>query len=179
MECYFHKLKKNLAQIFVYDMPPHLFCFCQIIFFVPSARSFQWREAYFWKAGACSAWYINLQKAGGKSPSDTVLKTSLMKLKQSAFMCLRGLWGNLSVPALHPAPGFGWQSWKEKSVCRKWHWSHEQLFSSYTEQHGVVSTTPKVHTLLSPTVSIQQPNPCPHHILKGFPTDYSQVCTIR
>lgn len=169
--------KKNLARIFVYDMPPHLFCLCQVIFFVPNARSFQWREAYFWKAQACSALYINLQKAWGKFPSSIVLKTSLMKLEESAFMCSRCLCINLSCPPFILLQGWG-AILREK--YRKWNWCHEQLFSSYSEQHGVVFRVPKVHTfLLPPTVSIQQLNSLPSPYTKRVPQQVIPRCVPK
>ena len=60
--------KKNLAQIFVYDMPPHLFCFCQIIFFVPNARSFQWRKHIFEKLRLVLLDTLTYKKQEGNFP---------------------------------------------------------------------------------------------------------------
>lgn len=168
MECYIHKLKKkNLAHIFVYDMPQHLFCFCQIIFFVPNARSFQWREACFWKAQACSAWYINLQKARGKFPSGIVLKISLMKLKESAFLCSRCL-------CISPCSSrILFQGLGGKLEKRKVQEEIDAMSNSLAPTQSSMELYPWSQNwyliLLPPTVSIQQLNSLPLPYTKGVP----------
>lgn len=121
-ECYFHKLEKQKTKkcwprfLFRTCSHTHLFYFCQIIF-VTNARSFQWRESYFWKAQAYSAWYLNFKKQEEYFLCYSI-KTSLMKaaLEQRAFVCSR----YLSTCLCPPFTLFqGWDATLKREKCNE------------------------------------------------------------
>lgn len=173
MECYLHKLKKKSGSDFCLWHASTSLLLLPDHFLRAKCKKFPVKEAYFWKAQACSAWYINLQKAGGKFPSSTVLKTSLVKLKESAFMCSRCLCISLSVSSLHPAPGFGWQSWKEKSVGSEMDDMSNSLAPTQSSMELYPQSQKFTPSYFLPQCPSTSWTPCPCHILKGFPTNYS------